>query len=248
MPWTYDDPPAVAQNWTAAERRRCVDAANAVLDEGGEDEEAIYACIAAAGKGGTMETKTFRAPIELKADGEEGSFSAVFATLNVIDHDGDVTVPGAFQDGQKVRIGYWGHRWQDLPVGKGVIHADTEKAWVEGRFFLDTNAGMETYRTVKALEELQEWSYGFDIDKWSVGKFREREVRFLEGLTVHEVSPVMLGAGIGTHTTAIKGIGDDAQDDAVEGDGQTSGDIGAPSGPTPQVVMAGIDIALVEEG
>jgi hypothetical protein len=41
-----------------------------------------------------MNQKIFRAPIELKADGEEGEFIAVFSTLNVIDHHIDVTLPG----------------------------------------------------------------------------------------------------------------------------------------------------------
>ena len=119
-----------------------------------------------------MKTKLFRAPLELKEGSEEtGEFQAIFATLNVIDHDGDVTVPWAFEEGQKVRISYWGHRWRDLPVGKGVIHSDGEKAWVDDAFFLDTEAGRETYRTVKNLGELQEWSYGFDVDKISFGKF-----------------------------------------------------------------------------
>jgi hypothetical protein len=51
VPWTVDDPPTVAKNWTAEEQKKCVAAANAVLKEGGTDEEAIYACIHAAGKG-----------------------------------------------------------------------------------------------------------------------------------------------------------------------------------------------------
>ena len=51
------------------------------------------------------ERKEFRAPIALKTgEGEEGTFEAVFATFNVVDRDGDVTKPGAFRDGQKVRI------------------------------------------------------------------------------------------------------------------------------------------------
>lgn len=54
MPWTVSDPPAVAKNWTKAEKKKCVAAANAVLAEGGDDEEAIYACIHAAGKGREM--------------------------------------------------------------------------------------------------------------------------------------------------------------------------------------------------
>jgi len=50
MPWTYDDPPDVAKSWSDEDIRKCVDAANAVLEDGGTDEEAIYACIHAAGK------------------------------------------------------------------------------------------------------------------------------------------------------------------------------------------------------
>lgn len=50
MPWTVDDPPPPAKNWTKDEKKKCVKAANAVLADGGSDEEAVYACIHAAGK------------------------------------------------------------------------------------------------------------------------------------------------------------------------------------------------------
>jgi len=202
-----------------------------------------------------MLKKTYRSAIELKADGEPGEFRAVFSTFNVIDLDGDVTVPGAFQEGQAVRISYWGHRWQDLPVGRGAIHQDEEKAWVDGRFFLDTIAGKETYQTVKNLEELQEWSYGYDIEQSDPGQFEGQDVQFLRRLEVHEISPVMLGAGIGTHTETIKGkdAGDPNNagdsDNAGNEEGQTGagsdGD-GDPSGPPPRVVSTLIEIDLLE--
>ncbi len=51
MPWTIQNPPAVAKNWTTLQKRRCVQAANATLRDTGSDEKAIFACIAAAGKG-----------------------------------------------------------------------------------------------------------------------------------------------------------------------------------------------------
>lgn len=190
-----------------------------------------------------MDKKVFRAPIELKESEQPGEFTAIFSTFNVVDHDVDVTLPGAFSEGQKVRISYWGHRWHDLPVGKGVIHSDEEKAWVEGQFFIDTEAGMETYKTVKNLGELQEWSYGFDIDECRFGKFEDRDVRFLEKLTVFEVSPVMLGAGIGTQTVAIKSTskgeedpGEDAHDESPEDGAETEAENGKGSGLTPEVV------------
>ena len=155
-----------------------------------------------------MKTKTFRAAMEIKADGAPGEFRAVFSTFNVVDKDGDVTLPGAFKSGAAVRISYWGHRWQDLPVGRGVIGQDEKQAWVDGKFFLDTMAGKETYQTVKNLDELQEWSYGYDVLRSEMGKFGEAQddVRFLKELEVAEVSPVMLGAGIDTRTEAIKGV------------------------------------------
>lgn len=197
-----------------------------------------------------MLKKTYRSAIELKEDGDPGEFRAVFSTFNVIDHDGDVTLPDAFEDGQKVRISYWGHRWQDLPVGKGAIHQDEEKAWVDGQFFLDTAGGQETYKTVKNLGDLQEWSYGFDILESHQGKFEEQDVQFLEKLTVYEVSPVMLGAGIGTGTEAIKeqsDAGDAGDSDNAEGDEGQTGNAGDPSGAPPRVISTTIDIDLMEE-
>lgn len=50
MPWTVEDPPDVAKNWTDAEIEKCVAAANSTLEDAGTDEEAIFACIAAAGR------------------------------------------------------------------------------------------------------------------------------------------------------------------------------------------------------
>lgn len=151
-----------------------------------------------------MLTKRFNAPLAFKA-ADDGSFSAVFSTLGTIDHDGDVTLPGAFADGQEVRIAQWGHNWGDLPVGRGVIHADNEKAWVDGSFFLDTPHGLATYQTVKGLGKLQEWSYGFSITESDYGDFNGRRVRFLRRLDVTEVSPVMRAAGIATGTVLVGG-------------------------------------------
>lgn len=151
-----------------------------------------------------MDKKTHKGTLELKADGAPGEFRATFATFNVIDLDKDVTIPGAFKDGQEVRIAAWGHNWGVPAIGKGVIAQDDSRAWVDGQFFLDTQAGKDTYLSVKALGGLQEWSYGFDVTEQSFGEFEGQEVRFLRGLDVHEVSPVMLGAGVGTGTDTIK--------------------------------------------
>ena len=151
-----------------------------------------------------MNKKVFRGHMAIKSDGIEGEVKAIFATTNVIDLDQDVTLPGAFTDNEKVRIAAWGHNWETLPVGRGEIHEEGQRAVMDGRFFLDTEAGKQHYLTVKNLGDLQEWSYGFDILEAEPGMFDGQEVRFLKKLRVHEVSPVMLGAGIDTYTAAIK--------------------------------------------
>jgi len=152
-----------------------------------------------------MEQKVYKAPMMFDANGEAGQVKAAFATLNVIDMDGDVTLPGAFANGEPVRIAAWQHNWGVLPVGKGTIGEENNQAVLNGQFFLDTNAGKEHYLTIKALGDLQEWSYGFDVVDYELGKFNGQDVRFLKKLKVHEVSPVMLGAGIDTQTLYIKG-------------------------------------------
>jgi hypothetical protein len=152
-----------------------------------------------------MAKKTYRGRIELKGDDQPGHFRAEFATLNVIDHDQDVTEPGAFQDGQETIIEAWNHNYGDLPVGKGVIHEEKDKAILDGHFFLDTIGGQEHYKTVKNLENLQEWSYTFEVTDSGLGTFEDQDVRFLRGLDVWGIAPVQRGAGIETRTVDIKG-------------------------------------------
>lgn len=143
--------------------------------------------------------------IDVKAEGQ-GEVLAVFSTFGVKDHDGDVTLPGAFDQGAPVRISAYNHSsWGGvLPVGKGVIRADEAKAVMEGKFFMDTQAGKDTFTVVKEMGELGEWSYGFDILDSERGDHEGKSARFLKKLKVHEVSPVLLGAGIGTQTLATK--------------------------------------------
>jgi HK97 family phage prohead protease len=151
-----------------------------------------------------MDTKTL-CGVEVKS-ADSGEVTAVFSTLGVVDSDGDVTRKGAFTDGAPVVISAYGHTsWSGaLPVGKGVIRADDTKAVLEGAFFMDTTAGRDTFAAVKALGELGQWSYGYDVTEHAYGEHDGQKVRFLDGLKVHEVSPVLVGAGVGTRTLAAK--------------------------------------------
>lgn len=163
-----------------------------------------------------MERKSLPGGLEIK-DADKGIVTAVFSTMNVRDLDGDYTREGAFTDGAKVAISAYGHKSWDgaLPVGTGVVKIKGKKAVLEGQFFMNTAHGKDTFETVKALAEegLGEWSYGFDIDQHSYGKEKDQPVRYLDQVTVHEVSPVLRGAGIQTRTLGTKSRQDDAVDD-----------------------------------
>ncbi len=141
--------------------------------------------------------------IQFKLD-EAGKVSATIAQFGVVDRDNDVVEATAFKDGQEVPM-VWSHNW-DEPVGKGAIKVTPTEAVFEGAFFMDTERGMEAYKTVKAMGNLQEWSWGFHTVKSTWEEVDDRTIRHLVETELFEVSPVLKGAGIGTRTLAIKGV------------------------------------------
>jgi hypothetical protein len=185
-----------------------------------------------------MDKKTYSGKLMVKADGQPGEFEAVFATLNVKDHDGDVTLPGAFSS-QPVIIEPWNHNYQAVPVGRGAIEERGDEAVVAGKFFLNTPSGLEHYEVVKELRDFQEWSYSFFIQEAEFGKLDGEDVRFLKKMDVIGVGPVTRGAGVDTRVTDIKGKNSNG------GEGE-AGD-GKPSGIGVGVVGAEIDLIAMEE-
>jgi len=148
--------------------------------------------------------------LEIKND-EKGEVAAVFSVFDKIDSDGDIVKSGSIKSGFKsgdVPM-VWAHKW-DMPIGKGQIEQDDHKATFKGQFFMDTESGREAYNLVKAMGDLQQWSFGFKVDDSEYGKIskdgsdEEENVRYLKGLTVYEVSPVLVGANQETYTMAIK--------------------------------------------
>lgn len=155
-------------------------------------------------------------------DSDQGVIQAVFATLNVKDHDGDVTLPGAFEQGQKVLISQYNHgTWKmgALPAGIGTIKEDGLKAILTGQFFLKTHAGRETFESIKAVKEAggdTEYSYGYDVLDQAPGSHEGAKANFLKKLKVIEVSPVLRGAGLGTETVSIKSFSTMTDDEIAE--------------------------------
>lgn len=154
--------------------------------------------------------------LEWKAD-KVGTFSAVVATYGVVDHDGDVTVPGALDTATPLVVSPWNHSSvddarSDMPVGTATITTVGDKAIAEGRFYVQTDWGRKAYEITKALYDdgLGEWSYAFripqggssteakDLQQWPDA------VRLLKKVQPFEVSLVFAGAGIGTETLSMK--------------------------------------------
>lgn len=160
-----------------------------------------------------MNLKSFRAPFAIKAE-TPGAVTAVFSTFDVVDSDGDVVLASAFTHGQEVPM-VWSHDWA-MPVGKGRIMVEGSQAVFDGGFFMETDTGKEAYATVKSMGALQEWSWGFRVTDATWEQRGEEMVRLIKGAEVYEVSPVLKGAGIGTHTLGIKsGLPYSEQGDAV---------------------------------
>lgn len=163
--------------------------------------------------------KEFKDKDLLSFNDETGTVEAVFSKFNEIDSDNDVVLPNSIKSGygDKGVVMCWGHDWKNI-IGKGKIEQDDEKAIFKGTFNLNTNAGKEAYETVKAMSDLQQWSFGFEVKDSEMGMYRkdngeEKEVRYLKDLKVWEVSPVMVGANQNTYTMAIKEGGKEKIDD-----------------------------------
>lgn len=138
-----------------------------------------------------------------------GEIEAVFSTFDVIDKDNDVTRKGSFTEGAPVVISSYGHTsWSGhLPIGKGTIHEDGDRAVMKGRMFLNTSHGRDAWETVKELsaDGLQEWSYSLADVTAESGEVDGKSVRIITRVGfVKEVSPVLVGAGVDTTTLSTK--------------------------------------------
>ena len=170
-----------------------------------------------------MERKTYKFT-ELKLDTEgEGTFEAVFATLDAIDHDGDTYDPGAIGK-QDVVISQWNHgSWNGgvaaMPVGVGKVFERGNKAIVQGEFDMDDPAGKAHHHKLKYLFEKGhnvEWSFALPDMDTRHETIDDETVRVITRVAIPEVSPVLLGAGVGTELLSIKGKGDDMESKSDE--------------------------------
>lgn len=158
---------------------------------------------------------TQRKHLEIKDLDARGQVEALIATYDIIDKDGDVTVKGFF--GEQPASIVTSHNWGDIMLGKGVIRDSDEGAIFSGLFNLDDPDAAKLHS--KLMFDMShppaqiEWSYAFDILEGGAEKaiHNGTAVRRLQplpdgspGAKIFEVSPVLVGAGEGTGTLAVK--------------------------------------------
>lgn len=140
-------------------------------------------------------------------DAATGRVRVAFARIGgKPDHQGDVILPGAIPSGKDVGISGYNHGTsigETMPVGRGTLSEQGGFAVLDGFFFTNTAGGRETFETIRGMKELQEWSFGFRILASRPVKAGHRE---LVSLDIFEVSPVLRGAGLDTHTISLASL------------------------------------------
>ena len=156
-----------------------------------------------------MTTETKQLTVEKMDDAGHGL--ARIAVLSAVDHDGDTYAKGAFS--WKAKGEQWvpilpAHNRTAMPLGKARLYEQGDAVLAELHLNLDTVAGRDWHSHLKFdLENggsVQEWSYGFGVVDHAKEQRDGAMVRVLKRVDVHEVSPVVRGAGVGTATLSLK--------------------------------------------
>lgn len=143
---------------------------------------------------------------------EPRTITARFATLGVVDLDGDIIERGAIGD-QEVLLGAYNHDFQSLPPGFGATYETAKAAMFKGTFF-DTPVGDLHYQTLKAAQEAgynMEWSFRFFVEDGGFETRKGEEYYVIRKAKVSHVAPVEKGAGINTGTVEVKVCGPECQ-------------------------------------
>ena len=153
---------------------------------------------------------------------EAGHGLARIAILSAVDSHGDTYAKGAFSWKEQWVSILPAHDRKAMPLGKARVYEEGDAVYAELHLNLKSEAGREWHATLAFdLEKgnpVQEWSYGFGVLEKDRETREGKSVRVLKRLDVHEVSPVVRGAGVGTRTLALKSLGttDDGGDQAEE--------------------------------
>lgn len=135
-----------------------------------------------------------------------GTAEVVIAELNVIDLDGDVVARGAIGS-QTVPI-LPAHNWGSIPLGKARTRELGDRVIADLIFNLDVPEAKAWHSALMFDVEhgpaVQEYSWAYNPTKARPATVDDRRVRLLEEVKLREVSMVIQGASIGSHTVGVK--------------------------------------------
>jgi hypothetical protein len=138
---------------------------------------------------------------------------AVIATLDTPDRDHDTIRAGFFSVSPMESLIVPAHRWDRIPLGKAVSYQRGKEVH-SILTFNGTAAAAEWFEAIAhdfstGSKPLQQYSWGFQAHPDAVTKTaRGRELGprpdGSPGIQLLEISPVLLGASVGSRTTGIK--------------------------------------------
>jgi uncharacterized protein len=141
-------------------------------------------------------------PFEVKALGEDGSFSGWASVFGNVDQQGEVVMPGAFKqinvntDGRLVVL--WQHD-QRNPIGTAAVHEDAKGLAFNGSLVLEDPMARKA-RAHMLAKSVRGMSIGYSVIKDEI----KAGVRYLQELKLHEISVVTFGANALAGVAAVK--------------------------------------------
>lgn len=144
-------------------------------------------------------------PLEVKADGETGTFEGYGAVFGNLDRDGDVVARGAFRESLKGRLPalLWQHNAKE-PIGRfDDVREDEKGLYVKGRLSME-GRGREAYELLK-MGALDGLSIGF-VTKEAT-RDSARSTRTITRAELMEISLVTFPANELARVSAVKQVG-----------------------------------------
>lgn len=146
-------------------------------------------------------------------DETQGLVEAFTNTMGVVDSDGDVIDPAAFNGSiaKNLPLPVLSGHDQHTVVGKVIsarpvhVEGDEHRLYTLMKMNMDTQAGRETFSNVSG-QYTREWSVGFNVpdEGWEREGNGKSQVRRIKDLDWVEVSAVIRGASPATQTISAK--------------------------------------------
>jgi len=181
-------------------------------------------------------TKTLRAEFKAVEGAPAGTFEAIVAVFNNVDHGGDRIIPGAFtatlaawaESGDPIPV-IWSHRWDDpnAHIGYVIEAKETEQGlYVKAQMDVEDAFAAKVSRLLVS-RRVKEFSFGYFPTKYQMVEEADYPYPICELLEIDlfEVGPTLLGMNPDTELIrAASRLAADGKPDpapAVESEGKT---------------------------